>query len=219
MSMEENYMPTVSNAGVREEVSDVSGSSSVYSRCAECPVYVYRDAVCNDNLRALVRSGNPTDEELAEARDALSVEFAELTGNMNLRTANIRTARIMAMRCHIMALSAAVIVPDHPNAVELFRQEGWGKLSAEQQSKRADAKIKELTVRLNKLLAQAGKKSRQNEKQHLTEAEFNMQTVIVSKWVGFHLSDRMTMAELAGYFKMYNEQIKLGKNVRINKQY
>lgn len=218
MSMREEYTPTASSAGVKGDASDKSVNSSVYNTCAECPVYAYRDAVCNDNLRALVVSGNPTDEELAEARDVLSVEFAELTGNMNVRTVNISKARIMALRCRVMALSAAVVVPDHPNASELFRQEGWGKLPVEQQVKRAEAKIKELTVRLNRETAQAAKRQ-DKAPQRLTEAEFNMQMVVVSKWVGFHLSDRMTLAELAGYIKAYKEYINLEKNAVNNKKY
>ena len=47
-----------------------------------------------------------------------------------------------------------------------------------------------------------------------------MQMVIVSKWVGFHLSDRMMLAELAGYFKAYTEQTKLETNhVRPHKRH
>lgn len=190
----------------------------MYSKCAECPVFAYRDAVCNDNLQALVRSGSPTDAELAAARNALSAEFAELTGNMSIKAANMKTGNIMRLQLRIMALSAAAIIPDHPNAVELFRREGWSKLSDDQRRKRAEAKIKELTVRLNKETAQAAKRE-EKAPQRLTEAEFNMQMVIVSKWAGFHLSDRMMLAELAGYFKAYSEQIKLERNARSNKKY
>lgn len=181
-------------------------------------MFAYRDAVCNDNLQALVRSGSPTDAELAAARDALSAEFAELTGNMSIKVANMKTGHIMKLQLRIMALSAAAIIPDHPNSVELFRQEGWGKLSADKQQKRAEARIKELTVRLNKETAQAAKRE-EKAPQRLTEAEFNMQMVIISKWAGFHLSDRMMLAELAGYFKAYSEQIKLERNARFNKKY
>lgn len=181
-------------------------------------MYAYRDAVCNDNLQALVRSGSPTDEELAEARDALSAEFAELSGNMSMTAANIKTARTMALRLRIMALSAALAAPDHPNAVELFRQEGWGRLPAEKQIRRAEARIKELTVRLQKEAAQAAKR-KQAAPQRITEADFNMQLVIVSKWAGFHLSDRIMLAELAGYVKAYTEQAKLEKNARSIKKH
>lgn len=218
MSTKGDYMPTGSNAGEKAAVSDGCAQSSVYNRCAECPVYAYRDAVCNDNLRALAKSGNPTDKELEEARDALTAEFAELTGNMNMKAANMKAARIMSLRCRIMALSVAVLSVDDERTAELFKSYGWGKLPKEVKIKRAEAKIKEFTVQMNKTAAQSAKR-RERTPQHITEAEFNMQGAIVSRWLGFHLSDRMMLAEWAGYFKMYSEQIKIEQNARNNKKY
>lgn len=218
MSTKGDYTQTGSNAGQKAAGSEGCARSSVYSKCAECPVYAYRDALCNDNLYALAKSGNPTAEELEEARNALTTEFAELTGNMSMKAANMKATRIMALRCRIMALSVAALSAGDEHAAALFKTYGWGKLPKEVQIKRAEAKIKEFTVQMNKAAAQSTKR-KERAPQHITEAEFNMQGAIVSRWLGFHLSDRMMLAEWAGYFKMYSEQIKIEQNARNNKKY
>lgn len=208
MNTKEPTTPTASHAGAEVDAQAGCEAPSVYSKCAECPVYAYRDAVCNDNLQALIRSGTPSEEELVAARATLVTEFAELTGNLHLKMANMALLRTLSLRLQIMALSAAIIASDRPHAIELFRRSGWGHLPTEQQLKRAEARIKELSVRLDKENA-ARTKRQQAHPDSLTEADFNMQLVMVSKWAGFHLSDRIMLAELAGYLKAYSEQLKI----------
>ena len=107
---------------------------------------------------------------------------------------------------------------DDEHAAALLKSYGWGKWPKEVKSKLAESKIKEFTGQMNKAAAQSVKR-RERAPQHITEAEFNMQGAIVSRWLGFHLSDRMMLAEWAGYFKMYSEQIKIEQNARNNKKY
>lgn len=213
MNSKEKHIPTEKSAGRRPADPESSGNSYVvYNRCSDCPVHVYRDAVCNDNLRALILEGEPSEEVLREARQALTVEFAELSGDTGLITANKGLARTIGYQYRIQALAVASIIPDHPEAVKLFARYGWGKLPVDVQIKRANDKIKEYTVVLDKETARQQKHAAKQATKRLTAADFNRQMVIVSKWVGFHLSDRITLAELAGYFKSYSETLKLYGN-------
>lgn len=203
-----------------QDASEVSGSSyAVYEKCNECPVYLYRDAVCNDNLSALVKEGEPSEEVLREARQRLMVEFAELSGDTNLISANREVARIIGYNYRIQALSVAISIPEHTEAQKLFARYGWEKLSAQMQVKRATAKIKEYQINIDKESARQKKRVGKGSNKRLSESDFNRQIIIVSKWVGFHLSDRMTLSELAGYFRNYCETIKSNPDARNYKKY
>lgn len=217
--MKEEPMQTDLSVG-KKPANQVPSQNSyvVYDKCSDCPVYVYREAVCNDNLQALVKEGNPSEEVLREARQALTVEFAELSGDTGLITANKGVARMIGYKYRIQALAIAASIPDHPEAQNLFARYGWKKLSAELQVKRADSKIKEYTVILDKEIARQTKLAKKEGGKRLSASDFNMQMVIVSKWVGFHLSDRMMLAELAGYFRNYSETLKSHPHGSSNKK-
>lgn len=209
----EESIPTGAVAGKKQADREPSAKSYViYDRCSECPVYVYREAVCNDNLQALVKEGNPSEEVLREARQALTVEFAELSGDTGLITANKSVARMIGYKYRIQALAIAASIPDHLEAQNLFARYGWKKLSAELQVKRADSKIKEYTVILDKEIARQTKLAKKEGGKRLSASDFNRQMVIVSKWCGFHISDRIMLSELAGYFREYCEKLKMYDN-------
>ena len=119
---------------------------------------------------------------------------------------------MIGYKYRIQALAIAASIPDHPEAQNLFARYGWKKLSAELQVKRADSKIKEYTVILDKEIARQTKLAKKEGGKRLSASDFNRQLVIVSKWCGFHISDRIMLSELAGYFREYCEKLKMYDN-------
>lgn len=216
----EESMPTGTNAGRSPASPDSCEKSySIYRKCSECPVFIYRDATCNDNLKALIREGEPPEEELRHALEALTMEFAELSGNADLRSANKSVGRITACRCRITALSLALMTSDSEQAQALFRQYGWGKLPDDKREARAEAKIKELRTTIAAETSRMEKRATRGSRRKTTEADFNHQIAIISKWTGFHLSDRMMLAELAGYIREFDNSIKSTIYERNHKKY
>lgn len=209
----EESIPTGAVAGKKQADREPSAKSYViYDQCSECPVYRYRDAVCNDNLSALIKEGTPPDDVLKEARQALIIEFADLSGDTGLLSANKSAARMIALRYRIEALYVAGRIPEHAEAQKLFKKYGWGNLPRAAQLKRASAKIKEYSVLIEKETERQKKRSARTPDKHFSASDFNRQMVIVSKWCGFHISDRIMLSELAGYFRAYCENLEMYDN-------
>lgn len=77
----ESYQSNVKNVGLRGGVSDNQSNILLYD-IYTCPLSIYIDVTCDDSkLNKLVIQGNPTQEQLEDARFKLVTDFSELSNN------------------------------------------------------------------------------------------------------------------------------------------
>ena len=86
---------------------------NISCRCSEVTLDEFIDCLINSNLRRLVRSGNPTDEELQAAWAALYSEYSELTGNKEYQYYFSVYRSVYAMRLKMRL--AQLLLNDHAN--------------------------------------------------------------------------------------------------------
>ena len=80
--------------------------SNISCKCSEVTLDEFIDCLINNNLRRLVRSGSPSDEELQAAWAALYSEYSELTGNREYQYyfSVYRSVYAMRVKMHIVQL-------------------------------------------------------------------------------------------------------------------
>ena len=210
---------TGKHAGAKPGNPAASSNISIIRSCDKCPLSVYIDLVCNDNLRALIESGEPAEEELEIARMELVSEFHVLLGNHSAMTGIARRlalyrTQVMGLRTAIALLSAGQVDKAasylRENGVRISRKEFDGKAltelitRTESKMRAINVRIKEESKRYKDMSAKKGSAP--------TPEMFNDQLVILSKHVGFRLTKDITLAEYAGYMKDYKNSLNYGKD-------
>lgn len=218
------YIMTGKAAGKRQENRAGSGRSYIiYDRCEDCPLKVYIDLVCNDNLQALVVKGNPPEEVLVEARERLCAELAELSGDSYHGKVNALIRKIHFYRAGILILAACqrlVAIGEKKKALHFLNEAGVvrvGNMESKSLISRLSGLIREKKVRLQSEENRYRELTKKSGENKLTPAYFTEQLVVLSKYAGFRLSSSITLAEYAAYLKDMKEsveQLKIKSNVK-----
>lgn len=223
MKSMKKHISTGKSAGQKPENPEPSGSSyTLYDTCDKCPLSVYIDLVCNDNLRALVLTGNPPEDVIQEAKMGLLSEFHELSGDARSASVTNSLRLIYGYKAQILGLvlSAQLLPgPDKEQIAGHLRQNGIRIKSIPEDEaglrslvQRIESRIKNLQTRLKEEVKRYNAMQSRSAGQAPTPDLFNDQLVLLSKHVGFHLSKTITLAEYAGYLKDYKTSIKYGRN-------
>lgn len=201
------------SAGKRTVARGKSESSyTILDTCDKCTLRVYIDIICHDNLRALVVSGNPSDEVLEEAKIKLVTEFRQLSGDSNSKYSN-SIKRMLAYKLQVVGLSSAIrmLASKDVRAFEYLRANGipcnvksYDNTTISRLITRIESKIRTLNIKIRE---EHGRLLNMPKGTTPTEESFNDQLVILSKHAGFRLTRDITLAEYAGYLKNFKHSI------------
>lgn len=216
------HTTTEKNAGQKPENRERQLKSySIYSSCYTCPLNVYIRVVCDNDFNALVISGNPTEDAIKEAAGKLFAEFSQLCGDSSASRHNTLLREIYMYRAQIVGYSICarlMLMDDLECAVKNLNELGFrckmpeNEKEIESLGERLSSKIKEKTIRMKKAQKdfESLKETKQGEKP--TRRYFVDQLIEISKWLGFRVTDDITIAEYASYLnkmKEYVETIRL----------
>lgn len=188
----------------------------IYDKCEICPLSVYIDVVCNDNLQALVIYGKPDKEDLLAAKSALNFEFAELSGNSEISSIVNIVRQMYQIQSQMLGFDIAIKLV---SAGKVDETEDWLKLHIPNYSKPNDEEsisklIKKMVglykakeIQLNELKkrydAISSKGGDKIKPEYYTEL-----LITISKNIGFHLKrEELTLSEFAIYLKDLNRSI------------
>lgn len=188
----------------------LSTSYSLYDTCDKCPLTVYIDLICNNNLNALLIQGNAPEEVLISTRIDLVVEFSELSGNQQTQSLNSVIKQIYYYRNKIRGLSICLELiynDSYASSIPYLNNEFRTKEPQSEQEfdrliKTVQARIKGHMVKLITLEKRFTALSEENDNGKITPQYFNEQLVMLSKYLGFTLNkNKLNVAEYAAYLK------------------
>lgn len=185
----------------------------IYDTCDKCPLWAYISLVCDDDLSALVISGNPPREVLEDAKINIIHEFAEASGSAGMTlVASVRKEYYLS-RTHILGLGISVQAirsGDHEAAFEYLRKHGImpsdDTNAIEKLIGQVENKISLKKVSMERAIKRM-ESSIGNNKPPARD-DFEDQLVIISKHVGFNLDSSITLRRYAGYIKMLKKSMK-----------
>lgn len=213
-------------AGIKQGVRASSKSSyALYDTCDKCPLRVYIDVICNDNLSALIVSGNAPESALLECRSDLVSEFNELSGNGNSSAMVSMVKNIQLYRAQILGFSIAAELLAFGRtdaAFDFLNNNGvmvGGLPETEQEwmkiGRKIESKIRLLKIKIRDESRRQRELADRNKGIRPTIKDFNDQMVALSKNVGFRLTKDISLAEYAGYLKDYKNELSNGnKNTK-----
>ena len=222
----ERSIVTGKAAGIKQGVRASSKSSYVlYDTCDKCPLRVYIDVICNDNLSALIVSGNAPESALLECRSDLVSEFNELSGNGNSSAMVSMIKNIQLYRAQILGFSIAAELLAFGRtdaAFDFLNNNGvsvGGLPETEQEwmkiGRKIESKIRLLRIKIRDESRRQRELADRNNGIRPTIKDFNDQMVALSKHVGFRLTKDISLAEYAGYLKDYKNELNNGsKNTK-----
>jgi hypothetical protein len=204
------------NVGSKEDGSERPSSTLLYDSIYECPLSVYIDVTVDDKLNRLVIAGNPSIEELEEAKLKLITDFNEVASGGEMR-AYIEAARnYYRLRSLItgLELSLRLIVSGrfdaavdylNKNDVPCSVPESEDDLKAlirkvQMKMKNRMAKLKEAESRYRALSSKGGDKP--------TRRYYNRLLIMLStcEIIKMQLNPKtLTVAEFAEYLNVFNE--------------
>lgn len=187
---------------------------SIYSSCYDCPLKVYIEIVCNNNLDALIISGNPPKEVLEDTYNKIISGYAELSGSSITTRYNILLKEIYSYRAQIVGLTICMRLlcdESSPEAVEGLNKLGircslpTSKKTLNELLQKIDLRIKDRTIRMEKSKKEFESVKEKSKCSKATHADFIEQLSHVSRWAGFRISTDITLAEYAVYIKQMSE--------------
>lgn len=178
--------------------------------------------VCDDDARALVVYGNPSEEIVEEAREKLLTEFAELSGDSRFGIINSCLRKIQYYRSGILLFAVCqrlVFWGDRDAVVKYLMEQGIGceNLSSEALVSKLSGMIGERKMRLRSEEKKYKKLVEGEKTEKPTRRYFTEQLVELSKYAGFRLTTEISLGEYAAYvknMKEYVEQLKSRINVK-----
>lgn len=216
------YIMTEKNVGRRQGIRvESSKSYSIYNSCFACPLSVYIELVCDDNLGALVISGNPPEDLINETANKLISEFAQMCNSGLFSQTNNKLREVYLNRAQLIGYSICsrlIALGDVEYAVEYL-----GKLGLRCQipktneefvnlGEKVSGKIKEKNIRMRKTQRELETLRDSHLGEKPTKQYFTDQLIEISKWMGYRVTPEITLAEYASYLnkmKEYAESLQL----------
>ncbi len=188
---------------------------TLYDNCDICPLWVYIDLVCDDNLQSLVITGTPPESALREAKERLIFDYNNRFINMSTSVNLNAMQSIYSMRTELqmMVLCMNLITRGEAEAAKPYlRKFGIYTNSQDKIVSSLESKIKALHIHLNR---ETEKFNKEVKTEKTTRQDFEKQLVLMSKYFGFPLQKKiLTLAEYAGYLNEYNNYLDNLKNTK-----
>ncbi|MBB4036557.1 hypothetical protein GGR21_002463 [Dysgonomonas hofstadii] len=203
-------------AGKKIRKGKQSESYTLYDTCNKCPLWVYVDLVCRDNLKALVIDGYPSDDILNKTKMSLIIEFSELSGNPHTAAMNIVLKNIHVYRIQINCLQMShrlLLLGDSDTAINYLKSQGIIDVSYNRNKflKRLEGIIKSKVINMNKDMKKYNK-SASEKADKPTPQYYNDHLAILSSHFKFNIDMNITLAQYASYLKIFNQSISKNQN-------
>lgn len=216
---------TGKNAGSRPEGRARSSRYDIIDDCDKCTLGKYVRMVCDDDLSALVISGEPPRDVLEAASVKIVSEFSVLSGSSD--KAMNTTRMVYFYHSLILAYSicqSLIASGDIVEAVRVLNEKGvrCSEPGTEEEAlkllKRIKSAITEKTLRLRE---EERKLARLRERKggKATREDFMNTLVALSKNAGFRMTMDISLSEYAAYLKDYKHEIEQLKNLRNGKNH
>jgi len=213
-STKESYPSHVKSAGLRADESELPSNTSLYD-IYTCPLSVYIDIIVDNKLKGLVVSGNPSPEELEEAKLKLMSDFAEMSNSGESQAITEVINSYYAQRNAINGLDIAlklVLAGRFEKAIEYLNKNGV-KCSAPANEGEFKALIDKIHLKLKNRMAKfkeissrykvLSKKSDKPTRRYYSKLLVVLSTCEIIK---MQLDPKkMTVAEFAEYLNIFNE--------------
>lgn len=222
------YSTTGNRVGKKRENREKSVESySIYSSCYDCPLKVYIEIVCNNNLDALIISGNPPKEVLEDTYNKIISGYAELSGSSMATRYNVLLKDIYSYRSQIIGLTLCLqILPITPDAAVGNLSKLGMRCSIPENNedmedliRKIDSRIKDRSIRMKKAQKEFDSIQKSNKSGAITPGDFYDQLAIISRWAGFRISTDITLAEYVVYIKQMSEYVEQSKSMINGKKY
>lgn len=180
---------------------------NISSRCIDVTLDEFIDCFCNENYKRLIRSGDPTNEEVLEAWSILYAEYCEISGGMryeyifNLSQDIYRLSIKLEMVNRIISLGEKEVL----SFLKLLKYNGTIK-NIEAEIKRQNIVLKEKKAELSRIKGDTGEK--------MTERDFIKWIVPVSKYMNQRIDKKTTLLleflemskQMEEYYEQYNKK-------------
>lgn len=195
----------------------------IYDKCDACPLSAYIDAVCNDSLKGLIISGNPSEEVLLMTRSALTIEFSELSGNSEAAIVTNLLKQMYFHQAQIQGFGICInlIKGGRFDDVDEYLKTHGVKVSKPTTEdeisriiKHIEGKIKGKTIQFEQLQKRYTAINANSNTSGKPKTEYYTELLIaLSKYAGFHLKkEKLTLSEFALYLKDFNMHIETLNN-------
>jgi hypothetical protein len=198
-----------------------SESLSVIHNINTCPLYVYIEAICGDNLRGLIVEGQPADETLKMALSEMTAEFLFISDNSHASSVNSSIKKIYMFKIALTTyqLSIGLISSGDYSCLTLLKnfgiylKEPANEAEREKLLKQIDSKGRGKLVQLKEELIRFGKLYKKEAGGKVPAQSYSEQIAAVSRFAGFHINKMtITLADYAAYVKQFNESLKSTQN-------
>lgn len=211
MSRMKKDIGTGKNAGSNPVGREKSSNSYVIiDRCDKCPLYVFIDLVCEDNLAGLTIEGDPPEEVLKTAKTELISEYGELVGSGSGDFAMITQMHVIRNNLTGLSICCKLLGTEYANEAiaqaKLFGFHAPKDASVEFISKRMIGEIKRLDVRLRQETKRHESRTGDKRRGNVSKSQFLDQITILSKYYNFHIPTSITVMEYAGYVRNFKPQ-------------
>lgn len=223
----ESYQSNVKRVGLKAEEKGSRSNILLFDSCYTCPLSVYIDITTDEGkLKKLVIKGNPTNEELEEARFRLVTEFSEISNSGESEVFREVTGNFYKQRALVLGYELSlrlVLAGRFQAAVEYLNKNGMNcpvPETEEEFQKLAESislKIKNRTAKYKEAKG-AYKALSSGKGEKPTRRYYNRLLVTLSTCEAIKIQlnpKKMTVAEFAEYlnmFKEYRNHLKMKRN-------
>ncbi len=195
--------------GKKQEDKEMSNISyTLYDNCNICPLRVYVNLICDGNLQSLIIEGEAPEDILKATKSKLIIEFAELSGNVQMLSVNNSIKKIVVYRNEILTLQICanlILLGKIDSALEKLKEFRIDTSDPQKIIKRIESTIKTKIVHLNKELSKYSE-STDSDSDKPSSQVYNEQLAYLSAHFKFNINMDITLAQYAAYIKMYNQQ-------------
>lgn len=209
------------SAGKKTAVSEKSKQLySLYDTCDKCPLRAYIEMMCNDNLKALVISGNPDEETLKKAKTDLLMEFSELCGNEHslILSNTLKSMYLNKSYLQGFRLCIALVYEGKYNPVINYLKSIGINANEPKTGKDVDSLIKMIEGRSKDKARRLKEDQRKYESLNRGEVEkitpqfYYEQLAMLSRHTKFRIDTNITLSEYAAYLNDFKKYIKITQN-------
>ncbi|MBF0651262.1 hypothetical protein IR083_20805 [Dysgonomonas sp. GY75] len=204
---------TERNAGKKQEGKEKSSSQfTLYDTCNKCPLWVYIELVCNNNLNALIITGDAPESILKEVKCNILIEFSELSGGEHAGTVNNVLKSIYNYRSQIDCLYICIGLLEtnrSDKAIAWLKSKGITVPDGdiEKLVAKVTGIIKSKMIYLNKETDKYKNLVSDTDRRKVDASFYNDQLVALSIHFKFNIDMNITLAQYASYLKIFSESI------------
>lgn len=192
-------------------------SVKIHESCKTLRLGAFIEVMCHNNYDRLIIKGSPTPEQLEEAWEKIYTEYADLSGgdiNYSAMLAVLKsygeaytrliaaTAAVRSLRVGYNETAEEVLMKLGYNCKFKQHEGDFEKYMNEVRS--MEKQLKNVHLMFEKVKQDWENFMKQQKKKQLTEKDFLAYVAAVSKFIGYHISLNITVADFAAKSNLMN---------------